>query len=55
MSYTEQLSTLVELVEKFIFVANTLLEKGIIDQEVYNSITENKIQFLKKYDMEPKS
>jgi hypothetical protein len=44
---TNQLNTLIELVEKFIFSAKLLLEKGIINQEVYMKMTEYKIKFLK--------
>lgn len=43
------LNTLIELVEKFLFVADTLFEKSIISQEVYSNITENKIKFLEVY------
>jgi hypothetical protein len=49
MSETQQISTLIELVEKFIVLANTLLEKGIIDQDIFNKMTENKIKFLEGY------
>ena len=49
MSETQQVSTLIELVEKFIALANTLLEKGIIDKDIYNKMTENKTKFLEIY------
>lgn len=49
MSETQQISTLIELVEKFIVLANTLLERGIIDQDIFNKMIENKIKFLEVY------
>lgn len=54
MNGTTQLNTLLELVERFIIIAKTLLEKGIIDQEAYNKMTENKIMFLNSYKEEHK-
>lgn len=47
MNSNSQLNALIELAEKFILLSNTLLEKGIIDQEAYIKMTENKINFLK--------
>lgn len=52
MNGTHQLNTLIELVERFILIAKELLEKGIIDQDVYSKITENKIKFLNSYNVE---
>ncbi len=49
MSETQQISTLIELVEKFLVLANTLLEKGIIYQDIFSKMTENKIKFLECY------
>lgn len=55
MSDMVQLCTLIELVEKFLFIAKKLLENGVINQETYISITENKVKFLEDYRTELKS
>lgn len=47
MNSNSQLDALIELVERFILLSKTLLEKDIIDQESYIKMTENKINFLK--------
>lgn len=49
MNSEEHLNTIFELVEKFLNIADTLLEKGVIDKNVYDSITENKKRFLEEH------
>ena len=49
MKCESHLESILELVEKFLNIADTLLEKGVIEQKVYDSITENKKQFLEKH------
>lgn len=39
---------IVELVKRFIGVADELLKKGEIDSRTYEEITSNKINFLKQ-------
>jgi hypothetical protein len=39
---------LVEIVENFIELCDKLLENGKIDLKLYNELTKNKIEFLRK-------
>lgn len=38
---------IVDLVEKFLSVADNLLKDGRIDSETYEDITQNKVRFLR--------